>query len=349
MSAEPQTIEGVDLAVLGQWMDEQGLAPGPIEGPELLGGGTQNILLRFERGGRRFVLRRPPLHKRKNSDETMRREARVLGALRGSAVPHPELIAACPDASLLGAAFYLMEPIEGFNPTTGLPALHQGDAAIRHRMGLAMADGAAALASVDPIAAGLEDVGRLEGWIERQVPRWRSQLDGYAEFEGYPGPDIPGVDAVADWLDANRPASLVPGIIHGDYHLANVMFRFDGPELAAIVDWELCSLGDPLLDLGWLLATWPEDDGPRPGSIGIQPWDGFPTADELVARYAAVSGRDLAALPWFAVLACYKLGIILEGSHARACAGKAPKPIGDALHATTVALFERALARIAKH
>jgi aminoglycoside phosphotransferase (APT) family kinase protein len=347
MPNETDTIDGVDLEVLGAWMDEQTLPPGRIEQPELLGGGTQNILLRFERGGERYVLRRPPVHKRKNSDETMRREARVLAALRGSAVPHPELIAACPDESRLGAAFYLMQPVDGFNPTTGLPALHAGDPAARHRMGLAMADGAAALAQVDHVAVGLEDFGRIEGWMERQVPRWRSQLEGYSEFEGYPGPEIPGVEDVADWLEANRPASWRPGIIHGDFHLANVMFRHDSAELAAIVDWELCTLGDPLLDLGWLLATWPDEDGPKAGAIGIEPWSGFPTADELIAQYAKSSDRDLSLLPWYAVLACYKLGIILEVTHARACAGKAPKPIGDVLHATTLGLFQRALARIA--
>jgi aminoglycoside phosphotransferase (APT) family kinase protein len=346
--AEPNPeIEGVDLAVLDQWMDEQGLPKGGIEHVEALGGGTQNILLRFTRGGERYVLRRPPLHKRKNSDETMRREARVLAALKGSEVPHPDLIAACADESLLGAAFYLMEPIDGFNPTTGLPALHEGDPKIRHRMGLAMADAAAALGRVDHVAVGLEDFGRVAGWPERQVPRWRSHLEAYSEFEGYPGPEFPGVDEVADWLEANLPSSWQPGIIHGDYHLANVMFRPDGPELAAVVDWELCTLGDPLLDLGWLLATWPDADGPSPGSIAIQPWSGFPSAEELVAQYARSSSRDLSALTWYEVLACFKLGIVIEGTHARAFAGKAPKAVGEVLHATAVGLFGRALERIA--
>jgi aminoglycoside phosphotransferase (APT) family kinase protein len=347
MTEAAAQVEGVDLDALGRWMDAEGLPPGPIEDVEALGGGTQNILLRFARGGRHYVLRRPPIHKRRNSDETMRREARVLAALEGSDVPHPALIAACPDESLLGAAFYLMEPIAGFNPTTGLPPLHAGDAALRHRMGLALVEGAAALGRVDPRAAGLADFGRIEGWLERQVPRWRSQLEGYAELSGYPGPEIPGVDAVARWLEAHLPGDFRPGLIHGDYHLANVMFRYDGPELAAIVDWELCTLGDPLLDLGWLLATWPDAEGAQAGSVGLQPWTGFPSEAELVERYADASGRDLGSLDWYAVLACYKLGIILEGTHARACAGKAPKPIGDALHATTLGLFERAQKRIA--
>ena len=335
---------GVDLGALSAWMDGQGLGEGPLEDVQSLGGGTQNILLRFRRAGRTYVLRRPPPHLRANSNETMRREARMLSALAGTNVPHPGLIAACPDETVLGAAFYLMEPIEGFNPTTGLPALHAGSPAIRHRMGLALVEGIAALGALDYRALGLEGFGKPDNYLERQVARWRSQLDSYAEHAGWPGPKgVPGVDRVGAWLEAHRPASFQPGIIHGDYHLSNVLYRFDGPELAAIVDWELTTIGDPLLDLGWLMATWPEDDRPSNANVSVTPWDGFPTMRELVEHYRPRTHRDLAAIDWYAVLACYKLGIILEGTHARACAGRAPKETGDRLHAQTVGLFERAL------
>ncbi len=338
---------GVDLAALATWMDQRGLGSGPLERVQRLAGGTQNILLRFTRSGRDYVLRHPPSHLRSNSNETMRREARVLAALAGSDVPHPALIAACPDPSVLGAAFYLMEPIEGFNASQGLPALHAGDAAMRHRMGLAMIDAIAALSQVNYRAVGLEDFGKLDNWLERQVGRWAAHLESYNDMPGWTGPhSIPGVARVASWLNDHRPKQLQPGIIHGDFHFANVLFRHDSGDLAAVVDWELCTLGDPLLDLGWLVATWPEKDTPHPTDVAITPWDGFATPDELVARYAAQTGRDLAHLDWFAVLACYKLGIILEGSHARACAGKAPKEVGDRLHAHTIHLFERALRRI---
>jgi aminoglycoside phosphotransferase (APT) family kinase protein len=348
MSGATVDPEGVDLARLAEWMDDVGLDGGAIERAELLAGGTQNVLLRFERGGRSFVLRRPPAHKRKNSDETMRREARMLGALAGTAVPHPGLIAACPETEVLGAAFYLMEPIAGFVATTGLPEPHRSEPALRHGMGLAMVDGIAALGAVDHVAVGLGDFGKPEGYLERQVARWQSQLESYSQLAAYPGPDIPGVDAVGDWLDANRPAEFLPGIIHGDYHLANVMFRLDGPELAAIVDWELTTIGDPLLDLGWLLATWPDPQGQDAGKIGIEPWEGFPAAAELIEHYRGQTRRNVDVIEWYAVLACYKLGIILEGSHARACAGQATKEIGDALHAQTLGLFEQALARIGR-
>ena len=337
----------VDLDRLAEWMDGQGLAGGDIEQVERLGGGTQNILLRFVRGGRAYVLRRPPEHLRENSNETMRREARVLAALADTEVPHPRFIAGCGETDVLGAAFYLMEPIEGFNPTSGLPDLHASDPAVRRTMGLELVDAIAKLGRVDYRAVGLDGFGRVEGYLERQVARWRSQLESYSQLAGYPGPSIPGVERVATWLDDHRPATFQPGVIHGDYHLANVMYCHDGPELAAIVDWELSTIGDPLLDLGWLLATWPEERTPSVATVMVVPWEGFPSSDELVSRYREQSDRDLSSIAWYAVLACYKLGIILEGTHARAFAGKADRATGDMLHAATVGLFERALALIA--
>jgi aminoglycoside phosphotransferase (APT) family kinase protein len=336
----------VDVDVLRVWMDERDLGSGPLENLTPLAGGTQNLLLRFERDGRSFVLRRPPEHKRANSDETMRREARVLGALRGSDVPHPALIAAEPDVAVLGAAFYLMEPVDGFTPTTGLPLFHAGDPDVRRAMGVSLADAAAALGRVDHEAVGLADFGRPDGYLERQVPRWRAQLESYAELGGGWSPEIPHLDAVGEWLDANRPAAFTPGIIHGDYHLGNVMYRHDAPDLAAIVDWELATIGDPLIDLGLIVAFWPRPGG-TPAAVSVTPWEGFPDVDEMIARYGEGSDRDLSAVTWYGVLACYKTGIILEGTHARALAGKASSTFGDLLHATTVGLFTRAAELIA--
>lgn len=332
----------VDLAVLREWMDGRGLGSGPLEAVERLAGGTQNILLRFSRDGTGYVLRRPPPHLRDSSNEAMRREARVLGALAGTDVPHPRLIAACDDESVLGAAFYLMEPVDGFNPTSGLPEPHAGSAPIQHRMGLALVEGIARLGALDHQALGLSDFGRPEGFLERQVARWRRQLESYQALPGWTGvAGLPGVERVAAWLESNRPVDFSPGIQHGDYHLANVMYRHDGPELAAIIDWELATIGDPLIDLGWLLATWPD---PAHGmTSSVSPWIGFPSADELVAHYRQRSARDLSSIGWYRVLACYKLGILLEGTHARACAGKAPRETGDLLHGRAVRLFERAL------
>ncbi|WP_234484961.1 phosphotransferase family protein [Noviherbaspirillum pedocola] len=330
-------------------MDTQCLEQGQIAQAHLLTGGTQNILLRFCRGSRDFVLRRPSRHPRPNNNDTIRREARILGALAGTGVPHPGLIAACTSEAVLGTAFYLMEPIDGFNATMGLPALHAGDPAMRREMGFAMVDAILALGRVDHVAVGLADFGKAEGYLERQVPRWRSQLETYRDLAGWPGPtDIPGIDVVADWLEVNRPRNFSPGIIHGDFHVSNVMFRYDSPNLAAIIDWELATIGDPLIDLGWMLATWPLPGQPVLENLRIEPDDGFPMIDELIARYAEGSTRDIAAIDWYVVLACYKLGIILEGTHARACAGKAPRETGDQLHALTISLFKRALSWLEK-
>jgi len=331
----------VDIDRLAAWLALQGLGGERVVNARLLGGGSQNILVQFGYGDRELVLRRPPMNLRPNSNETMRREARVLKALASSAVPHPAIVADCGDEEVLGAAFYVMEPIDGFNPFPELPEPFASSAALQHRMGLSLVEGAAALGALDHVALGLEDFGRLESFLERQAPRWGAQLAGYESFEGWTGPRALGsVNHVRRWLEGHCPAVFQPGLMHGDYHLANVMFRHDAPELAAIVDWELATIGDPLIDLGWLLATWPEPG--QEGAVTVSPWIGFPTANELVAHYGDHSRRDLTHMKWYAVLACYKLAILLEGTHARACAGKADRATGERLHDRAVRLMARA-------
>lgn len=336
----------IDTEAVATWMDDQGLGRGPIQAPKLLTGGTQNFLLHFTRDGRDYVLRRPPAHLRKNSNETMTRESRVLAALVGSNVPHPGFIAACSDDNVIGARFYLMEPVNGFNPTGELSAYHKTPE-VQRRMGFALVDAIAELGAIDYKSVGLVGFGRPEGFIDRQVPRWRGQLEGYAEHDNWPGPSsLPGVDELTRWLENNKPTDFQPGIFHGDFHFGNVMYRHDSPELAALVDWELSSIGDPLIDLGWLMAGWPLGD--ENALVPVSPWIGFPTLDELIARYGEQSGRNLDEVAWYGVLACFKLGTILEGTYARACVGKAPKETGDQLHGYTIGLFERGLSFIAK-
>jgi aminoglycoside phosphotransferase (APT) family kinase protein len=330
-----------DLTAVAEWMSQQGLGDGPLEDVSKLSGGTQNIMLRFTRSGRPYVLRRGPKHLRPRSNIVIMRETQVLAALAGTDVPHPHLIASCADPDVLGdAVFYLMEPVDGFNAGEELPPLHSADPAVRFEMGLSMADALAKLGAVDYGAVGLSDFGKPAGFLERQVPRWLSELESYQEFDNYPGPDIPGVDDVAKWLEQGRPAVWTPGIMHGDYHAANVMFSRTGPEVVAIVDWEMCTIGDPLLDLGWLLATW----GQSPAFGGaLFEKSGLAGPDDLVERYARNTTRDLSHITWYTVLACFKLGIVLEGTLARASAGKAPMEVGELLHEATVRLFEQAL------
>jgi aminoglycoside phosphotransferase (APT) family kinase protein len=338
-----------DLTEVAGWMSQQGLGEGPLDDIREITGGTQNIMLRFSREGRSgrrdYVFRRGPRHLRPISNTVILRETRVLRALAGTAVPHAPLIAVCGDTAVLGdAVFYLMEPVDGFNAGPALPPLHAADPAVRRDMGLSMADAAARLGAVDFRAVGLADFGKPDGFLERQVPRWLSELESYSTFDNYPGPDIGDVDAVAAWLREHQPSSFKPGIMHGDYHAANVMFSPTGPDVVAIVDWEMSTIGDPLQDLGWMLATWCS-----PGREPVLPNElmsagGLATPGELIERYARNSDRDLSQIDWYTVLACFKLGIILEGTHARAAAGKAPREIGDVLHTATVRLFDRAQA-----
>ncbi|WP_246133591.1 phosphotransferase family protein [Mycobacterium helveticum] len=346
MPTTPQDTP-VDLDAVAEWMTGRGLGEGPLKDVCAVTGGTQNVMLRFTRAGRPYVLRRGPRHLRPRSNSVILRETKVLAALADSDVPHPHLIATCDDPGVLGdAVFYLMDPVDGFNAGEGLPPLHAGDARVRFGMGLSMADALAKLGAVDHVAVGLADFGKPAGFLERQVPRWLSELDSYRQYENYPGPQIPGVDRVAAWLEDHRPATWKPGIMHGDYHAANVMFSRTGPGVVAIVDWEMCTIGDPLLDLGWLLATWRQPESSSVFGHALDGHDGLAGTDELVRQYAANTTRDLSHITWYTVLACFKLGIVIEGTLARACAGKAEKQVGDQLHAATVHLFERALTLI---
>ncbi len=344
-SGGPRLDDGDGLLDWGRLQPWIAACPAPGKGPVTdcvpLAGGTQNHLFLLTRAdGSAIVLRRPPRHPRPKSDETMLREARVLAALSGAGsgagVPHPTFFAVCDDPSVIGTCFHLGAAVDGFNPGSALEGRYVDDPDWQRSLGLSMVDAIAALASIRPDEVGLADLGRPDGWIERQVPRWRALLDSFQGFEGYDGPDLPGVDRVGTWLEAHRPDDFTCRVIHGDFHLANVLARHDRPELAAVVDWELTTLGDPRLDLAWLLAT--------SGGVGsfAAAAPGFPSPDELIDRYADLTGLSVDDLDWWWTLACYKLGIILEGTNARAAAGLAPVETGRDLHERAVLLFEQA-------
>lgn len=332
-------VDGVDLAALAGWMDAQGLGGGPIVAAERLAGGSTYILLRLGRDGRDYVLRLPPERKRRGGDEAMRREARVLRALAGSDVPHPALIAACPTPDVLGAAFYLMEFVDGANVLNELPERYRVRPEWQARLGLSIVDGFAALGSVAVEGAGLGAHRSPADWADGQIDRWRTRLRSCAGTANYPGPPVPYADQVAAWLQRTRPADCRLGLVHGDPHIGNLMIRREAPELAAIVDWELAGVGDPLLDLAHLLAVWPG----TPAAFWLStPLPGLPAPDVLAHRYALRTGRDLEDLDWFAVLARYRLGVILEGSRARMLAGLADPPFGPQLAGLVRMLFEEA-------
>jgi aminoglycoside phosphotransferase (APT) family kinase protein len=333
----------LDLAALGGWMDARGLPGGPFRDVRLLPGGTQNLNFRFWRGPREYVLRRPPSHPRATSNKALGREAAVLAALARTDVPHAALIAYCDETSVLGGVvFHLTEPVDGVNITVELPPGAATDPGTRRQAGFAAVDALARIGMVDYEAAGLAGIGHPEGFLTRQVPRWRAELDSYEQLKGYRAGQLPGIERVADWLERHCPDGWLTGVMHGDFHLGNLLFTSGDLRVAAVLDWEMCTIGDPMLDLGRFLAHWPAGDRDMELRGAIYDAGGLPSADELADRYAVVTGRSIASLPWYLVLGCFKLGIILEGTYARACAGQAEPEVGERLHRTALALIERA-------
>jgi aminoglycoside phosphotransferase (APT) family kinase protein len=319
-----RTVGLVDPDALAKWMDEKGL-PGKGETLEavFISGGSSNEIFGIRRGEFRAALRRPPRVVPDGRNETMLREYRVLEALNGTDVPHPEAIAVCDDPNVLGACFYLMGQIDGWSPM-GMgdqwPDPFNHDPNARHGLGIQLVDGIARLARVDWSARGLEGFGKPEGFLERQADRWTSH------YEKLKTRDLPDVAFIADWLRNNIPTNYEPGIIHGDYQFANVMYANGAPaQLEAIVDWEMTTIGDPLLDLGWVLQGWPRD-GEVAGSGSYVPMESMPSRSELLEHYSKVSGRSTADIDFYEVLAGFKLAVVLEGQYSRYANGQLDNP-----------------------
>ncbi|WP_419920078.1 phosphotransferase family protein [Candidatus Poriferisocius sp.] len=304
-------------------MDAQGI-PGrgePIT-TRFISGGASNEIFEIGRGEHRWALRRPPRKVPPGRNETMMREYRILAALAGTDVPHARAVGGCEDTSVLGAAFYLMDFVDGWSPISepGWPEPFASDPDARPGLAHELVDAIAKLSRVDWKAGGLEGLGRPEGFHERQVDRWYAHLDRF-KFR-----DIPGLDEAAGWLRGRTPRSYEPGIMHGDYQFANVMFHHGAPaRMAAIVDWEMGTVGDPLLDLAWVVMNWPAGEADRP-SVGYVNYEGLPLRDELLERYATMSGRDVDEIDYYVILARFKLAIVLEGGYARYVSGGADNP-----------------------
>ncbi|CAJ1499286.1 phosphotransferase family protein [[Mycobacterium] burgundiense] len=334
--------DAVDLAAVSAWLRTEGLGEGSIEDPQLLAGGTQNILLRLQIDGRSLVFRRPPLRPRPRNNELILREATVLKALAATSVPHARLVAVCDDPSVLGSAvFYLMEAVDGFNPAEEVPEAFRSQHGREHLVYQAT-DALAEIGSLDHEIIGLANFGKPQDFLERQVPRWVAERDKYLGMDGYDGTSLPHFEDIRDYLAATVPAAFRLGLMHGDYHLGNLIFEHRFGTLAAVLDWEMSTIGDPLLDLGRYLATWPDQHEVIMDAGGIWSAGELPSPEEVAARYCARSGRPDTDLRWYVVMGCFKLGIILEGTYARSCAGLAPSAIGSALHNAAVLLFERA-------
>jgi aminoglycoside phosphotransferase (APT) family kinase protein len=316
----------IDTARLADWMDGAGLPGGtsprargskgePLEA-DFLSGGTQNVIYRIRRGENDCVLRMPPPDAPPDRDKGILREWRIIEALDGTEVPHTAAVGVCPDASILGRPFYLMGFVDGWSPMElderRWPEPFDTDPAARGDLAYQLAEGIALLSKVDWKAKGLQDLGRPDGFHERQVDRWT----GF--FERIKGRDIEGLDEATEWLRTHKPLDFIPGLMHGDYQFANVMYRHGGPaRLAAIVDWEMGTVGDPKLDLGWMVQSWPEDTD-APSAMSYVDMRGMPSRTEVIDHYAKVSGRQVDDLDYYLVLAKWKLAIVLEQGYQRA-------------------------------
>jgi aminoglycoside phosphotransferase (APT) family kinase protein len=332
------TLDDAAVAALTGWVRAHGIGS-EVTDVVPLTGGSQNVVVRLSIDGRRLVLRRPPPHPRPNSDRTMQREIAVLHTLAGSDVPHPEIVAACEDLDVLGVVFYLMREVDGFNPGNEIAPAYVSDPAMRHRVGLNYAADVGRLGRAAWRGSPLEQWKRPGSFLERQVPQWRNAVAAYRRQDGYDHGSLPGVDELCDWLEAHQPADYTPGIVHGDIHLNNTMLRPDTPEVAAFVDWEMCTVGDPLLDLGWMLVCWPIEPDPL-GSAGyLAELGGLASRTELLEAYLAAGGQPTDRLDWYLALACLKLGVVIEGTWARYLAGRATREAGQRLHDSAVTLM----------
>lgn len=306
----------LDEARVSAWLDSRLPGEGQPFAIRAITGGSSNLLFRLSRAGQSWVLRRPPREKYDPTSHNTSREVWLLKALGTSDVPHPRFVLGCTDTEVIGAPFLLIEFVDGFSPVGQFPEPFESDNALRREIGFSMIDGLARLQAVDWRAIGLEGFGKPDGFLERQVDRWMAQLARYRTR------DIPHLESLANWLRDNRPEQVATGLMHGDYSFPNVMIARDLPvRQAAIVDWESCTIGDPLLDLGHLLAGWC-DPGENRSYLRDVDWRGMPTRAEMAARYASLTGLPVDALDYYRALALFKLAIILEGAYSRILKGQ---------------------------
>jgi aminoglycoside phosphotransferase (APT) family kinase protein len=342
-------LPGVDLDALTRWLDDRhpGLRSGELRG-EVIAGGKSNLTYRITDGTETWALRRPPLAHVLPTAHDMVREFRVISALAGTDVPVARAIALCQDPDVLGAPFYLMGFVDGV--VLDKPRiLDRLDAADATRACQLLMDTLVALHDVDPAAVGLADFGRPDGFLARQVKRWHQQ---WQASETRP---LDALGRTVERLTEQLPEQSAPAIVHGDYRLTNVMFGSVGDagvqspgrvvidRIAAVVDWEMATLGDPLADLGLLvvyqnLAQQGDTIMPR-----MLPERGFLAAGQMVARYADQSSRDLSRLNWYIGFGYFKLAVVAEGIHHRYLAGKTVGEGFDHFGAAVPVLLDAAL------
>jgi aminoglycoside phosphotransferase (APT) family kinase protein len=335
------SVPGIDLGRVTGWFGEHVPEAQPPLRTELIAGGRSNLTYRVvDAAGAAWVLRRPPLHGVLPSAHDMGREHRVISALAGTPVPVPATFGLCQDEAVTGAPFYVMAYVDGIVPRDEATVAAGLDEPARAAAADSLVDALVALHEVDPDQVGLGELGRRSGYLERQLARWQRQLE---QSRTRP---LPALDEAHRRLAANLPAQVGPArIVHGDFRLDNVVLSPAG-QVLAVLDWELCTLGDPLADVGLLLVYWAEP-GDQTLPLGTAPtvMPGFPGRAALTEAYATRSGRDLSQLDLYVAFASWKLAVILEGVVARHAGGAYGE--GDdswrGFAEVVVALAERAL------
>jgi aminoglycoside phosphotransferase (APT) family kinase protein len=316
-----EATDGIDAASVEAWFDANVAGAQPPLSFDRISGGRSNLTYAVtDAAGRRWALRRPPLGKRLASAHDMSREYTIVSALRDTAVPVATTVGLCEDEDVNGAPFYVMEWVEGPILRSKAEADLFPDEADRRAIGERVVDTLVAIHSIDPDQVGLGGLAKKEDYVARQLRRWQGQWEKSRTRE------LDLVDEVHDRLVARIPEQGPAAIVHGDYRLDNMILTPSG-EVAAVVDWELCTLGDPLADVGLLLVYWGEEgDTLLPLFEPATMASGFPSRAEVRERYAQRSGRDLAAIDFFVALGYWKLAIILEGVYSRYAKGQYGKP-----------------------
>ena len=331
--------EGFDQGRLTRFLRDRLSGVGAALEVHRIGGGHSNLTYLLSAETQEWVLRRPPLGPLLPTAHDMSREYRVLSALADQDVPAPRPLLRCDDPDVIGAPFYVMERARGYVIQDRLPDEIGESRKRRHRIGIGMVEALAKLQSVDWRRCGLEDYGRPEGYLERQLRRWKGQWERAKTRE------LPAIDQLLEWLEKHLPESGPATIVQGDYKLDNVMFAPEGEvRVVAIFDWEMATIGDPLADFGYFLAHWPRPGDPdTEGATGITTLEGFAEREELVDRYQQWTGREVRFLDWYRVLALFKLAIIGEGIYSRFARGQTTDRRFEGMGAGIPRIAERAL------
>ncbi|HXW46797.1 MAG TPA: phosphotransferase family protein [Streptosporangiaceae bacterium] len=318
-----QGVPGVeDPARLQAWLNETGLDFGELRGVQLIAGGRSNLTYRLDLDGAQLVLRRPPLGHVLPTAHDMSREYRVLTALQGTEVPVPTPVAICQDVDVVGAPFYLMRYVDGLVLRSAADGAALLTPELAAELSELLATMMATIHAVQIEEVGLAGFGRPEGYMARQLARWQRQWELSKTRE------VPGYDDLVERLAAGLPESADGTLVHGDFRLDNTLVRLSEPaSIAAVVDWEMSTLGDPLADLGLTLSYWADADDDRSWldinvGAGITAQPGFFSRAEFAARYAELTGRDVSGIGYYMAFGYFKLAVVLEGINARFRQGK---------------------------